>query len=172
MHTEGKIGICVYPGTFDPITNGHIDIIKRARYLFSKVKILVARDADKNTLFSFTERVRIVKTAISSIEGVECEGFDGLLIDYLKRTGINIVVRGLRAVSDFDYEFQFTLMNRKLYPPVEFVFVMPGEEYFFLSSSLVKEIAFLGGEVGEFVPKIVEEEIKKKLRIYEAHNKS
>jgi pantetheine-phosphate adenylyltransferase len=172
MHSDNKISVCVYPGTFDPITNGHIDIIKRARYLFPKVKVLVARDAGKNTLFSFTERVHIVKTAVSSIEGVECEGFDGLLIDYLKKNNINIIVRGLRAVSDFDYEFQLTLMNRKLYPSVEFVFVMPGEEYFFLSSSLVKEIASLGGDVGKFVPKIVEEEMKKKLRTYETRDKS
>lgn len=167
MHSKDKISICVYPGTFDPITNGHIDILKRARHLFPKVIVLVARDAGKNTLFSFKERINITKTAVSSMEGVECEGFDGLLIDYLKRNNINIVVRGLRAVSDFDYEFQFTLMNRKLYSSVEFVFVMPGEEYFFLSSSLVKEIASLGGDVGEFVPKIVEEEMKKKLGAYE-----
>lgn len=172
MHAKAKISVCIYPGTFDPITNGHIDIIKRARYLFPKVRVLVARDANKNTLFSFTERVHIVKTVSSRMVGVECEGFDGLLIDYLKKNHINVVVRGLRAVSDFDYEFQLTLMNRKLYPSVEFVFVMPGEEYFFLSSSLVKEIASLGGDVGEFVPKIVEEEIKKKLQTHEARHKS
>ncbi|OYD17616.1 pantetheine-phosphate adenylyltransferase [candidate division WOR-3 bacterium JGI_Cruoil_03_44_89] len=172
MHTKAKISVCIYPGTFDPITNGHIDIIKRARYLFPKVRVLVARDANKNTLFSFTERVHIVKTVSSRMDGVECEGFDGLLIDYLKKNHINIVVRGLRAVSDFDYEFQLTLMNRKLYPSVEFVFVMPGEEYFFLSSSLIKEIASLGGDVGEFVPKIVEEEIKKKLQTHETRYKS
>ncbi len=157
--------VVAYPGTFDPITNGHIDIINRARVLFGSVRVLVAKDIEKKQLFSFKERIHIVKKALSGMDGVECEGFEGLLIDYLRKNGIKIVVRGLRAVSDFDYEFQTTLANRKLYPGVEFVFIMPGGEYFFLSSSLIKEIASLGGDVGCFVPPIVEREIKKKFSL-------
>ncbi len=165
MHIKDKINICVYPGTFDPITNGHIDLIKRAMCLFPCVRVLVAKDIDKNTLFSFTERLNIVKIAIDSIEGVKCDGFDGLLSDYLRKNNLKIVMRGLRAVSDFDYEFQMTLMNRKLHPSVEFVFLMPGEEYFYLSASSVKEIASLGGDVSKFVPKIVQDKLLEKFQI-------
>ncbi len=172
MHCNNRVSgmkqpphsVVAYPGTFDPITNGHIDIIKKARDLFPVVKVIVARETDKDTFFSYEERVRLVKEAVSDLKGVECDGFEGLLINYLRDKEINIVIRGLRAVSDFDYEFQMALTNRKLYPSIEFVFLMPGEEYFFLSSSLIKKIALLGGEIGCFVPRVVEKGMKRKVK--------
>lgn len=163
MHPEDKVNICVYPGTFDPITNGHIDIVNRARRMFPRIRILVAKDTNKETLFSFPERLSIVKSVVSNIDRVECDGFEGLLTGYLERNNIKAVVRGLRAVSDFDYEFQLTLTIRKLHQDIEFVFLMPGEEYFFLSSSLVKQIASLGGDVSSFVPEVVKVRLQEKL---------
>ncbi len=163
MHIDDKkVNTCVYPGTFDPITNGHIDIIKRARSMFPRVRILVAKDTNKETLFSYPERLDTVKRVAGEIDRVECDGFGGLLTRYLKENNIKVVVRGLRAVSDFDYEFQLTLTIRKLYPDIEFVFLMPGEEYFFLSSSMVKQIASLGGDVSNFVPEIVKVKLQEK----------
>jgi pantetheine-phosphate adenylyltransferase len=153
---------CVYPGTFDPITNGHIDVIRRAQRIFDEVVVLVAEPEEKNPLFTLSERKMMVEKAVGNIDGIICDSFDGLLVNYLREKKINIVIRGLRAVSDFDYEFQMTLINRKLSPEIEFVFLMPGEEYFFLSSSLVKEIASLGGDISKFVPAIVEKELRKR----------
>ncbi|MDD5528962.1 MAG: pantetheine-phosphate adenylyltransferase [bacterium] len=147
--------IAVYPGTFDPITNGHIDIIRRASGLFEKVIVLVIENREKSPLFSMDERVKFASFATKKFKGVVVDSYKGLLVEYAKIKEIKTIIRGLRAVSDFDYEFQLTQLNRKLYPAVETIFIMPGEEYFFLSSSSVKEIAAYGGNVSGFVPEIV-----------------
>jgi len=152
----------VYPGTFDPITNGHLDVIRRALSLFDKVVIGIACTRDKPLIFGTEERVRLVREATKDLDRVEVESFEGLLTDYLKRRDSKIIIRGLRAVSDFDYEFQMALMNRRLSTNVETVFLTPSEEYSFLSSSLVKEIASRGGDVVEFVPQMVEKALKAK----------
>ena len=154
--------IVVYAGTFDPITNGHLDIMKRAVKLFKKLVILVVAHTEKSPLFSLEERMKFIQEATKECKGIEIDSFDGLLMDYMKKKGANIVIRGLRAVSDFDYEFQLAQLNRKLYSEVETVFVMPSEEHFFLSSSMLKEIASYKGDVSLFVPKIVSEALKEK----------
>jgi len=154
----------VYPGTFDPITNGHIDIIKRSKKFVSHLVVLVIKHPEKEPLFTVEERVYFIKEAIKEIKGVEIDSFDGLLMNYVAKKGIELVIRGLRAVSDFDYELQLTQFNRKLNPKVETIFVMPSEEYFFLSSSMVKEIASYGGEIRQFVPQVVVEGLRRKLK--------
>ncbi|MGC8977017.1 MAG: pantetheine-phosphate adenylyltransferase [Candidatus Ratteibacteria bacterium] len=157
-----KIG--VYPGTFDPITYGHIDIVERSLKIFDKVIIAVSGFQKKNFLFSIEERIQLIKEIFKNNENVEVEGFDGLLIDYLKKKNIYVIIRGLRAISDFDYEFQMVLVNRKLCKEVETIFLMPREEFFFISSSIVKEIAKLGGNVSCFVPKNVEIALREKFK--------
>jgi pantetheine-phosphate adenylyltransferase len=153
--------IAVYPGTFDPITKGHIDIISRASGLYDKVIVLVVEHKEKSPLFSLSQRVKFVREAVKPYKNVIVDSYKGLLVNYVKDKKIKVIIRGLRAVSDFDYEFQLTQLNRKLYPAVETIFIMPGEEYFFLSSSMVKEIAAYGSDVSQFVPKIVAKEFKK-----------
>ncbi|MDD2890121.1 MAG: pantetheine-phosphate adenylyltransferase [bacterium] len=160
--------IAVYPGTFDPITNGHIDIIRRASGLFEKVIVLVIENREKSPLFSINERVKFASSATKEFKGVDVDSYKGLLVEYAKIKKIKTIIRGLRAVSDFDYEFQLTQLNRKLYPAVETIFIMPGEEYFFLSSSSVKEIAAYGGNVSGFVPEIVAKGFKSRFVEYPA----
>ncbi len=145
-----RIAIC--PGSFDPITNGHLDVIQRAARLFDQVIIAVAANQSKGPLFSLAERLEMVRLAAAYMPNVEAESFSGLLVNYVRQRGAHAVVRGLRAVSDFEFEFQLALMNRKLNEQVETIFMMPRESYTFLSSRLVKEIASLGGDVAEFVP--------------------
>lgn len=157
---KGKIA--VYPGSFDPITNGHIDVINRALTVFEKIIVAVSNYSRKNFLFTTDERINLIKTVYKRNKRIEVDSFDGLLVDYLKRRGINIIVRGLRAVSDFEYEFQMALSNRKLDSKIETVFIMPGEEFFFISSSIVKEIAFLKGDISGMVPEVVVKALKKK----------
>jgi pantetheine-phosphate adenylyltransferase len=152
----------IYPGTFDPITNAHIDIVKRAKKLFDKVIIAIAQPRHKNPLFTLEERLFLVKESLKDMENIEVLTFDGLLVDLCKKLSVNVIIRGIRAVSDFDYEFQIAWMNRKLFNDIETIFLMPSEEYFFLSSSLVKEVAMLGGNIDNFVPKIVKIELLKK----------
>jgi len=154
----------IYPGTFDPITNGHIDIIKRALKLFDKIIIAIAEPRHKKPLFSIEERVFLAKESLKNLNNVEILSFDGLLVDFCKKLNVNIIIRGIRAVSDFDYEFQIAWMNRKLLPNIETIFLMPSEEYFFLSSSLVKEVVMLGGNIDNFVPEIVKIELLKKFK--------
>lgn len=142
----------IYPGSFDPITNGHLDIIERANKLFDRVIVAVAPNASKKPLFSLKERLTLVRRAIPACPTVEVDTLDGLLVDYVERRAGHAIIRGLRAVSDFEFEFQLALMNRKLNGKVETIFMMPRETYTFLSSRLVKEIASLGGNVQCFVP--------------------
>ena len=152
----------IYPGTFDPITNGHIDIIKRAAPLFDELVLGVATDVSKTTLFSSEERVAMVGEACSSLPEVTVKSFQGLLVEFARAEGATVIVRGLRAVSDFEIELQTALTNRSLYPGVETVFLMTAHEYLYLSSSTVKEIAGLGGNVGGFVPPVVEKKLRDK----------
>jgi pantetheine-phosphate adenylyltransferase len=145
----------IYPGSFDPITNGHLDLVQRAAKLFDRVIVAVAENDGKKPLFTLPERVEMVKTSLQAIPGAEADSFDGLLVEYVDKQGGQAIIRGLRAVSDFEFEFQLALMNRKLNERVETIFMMPKDTYTFLSSRIVKEIARLGGDVGSFVPKHV-----------------
>lgn len=154
--------IAVYPGSFDPPTNGHIDIIGRAAKIFPKVIVAITHNYNKNHMFSLEERLSMMKESVAEMKNVKVSSFSGLLVDYLNKIDSFCVVRGLRALSDFEYEFQMALMNRKLKKDVETIFLMPDQEYTFLSSSMVKEIASLGGDFKNFVPGVVYKKIKKK----------
>jgi len=161
-----KVGLMrtvIYPGSFDPLTNGHLDVIERAAKLFDQVIVAVARNESKRPLFSQKERVQMVARAIKPLSTVEVDSFNGLLIEYVERRGAQAVIRGLRAVSDFEFEFQLALMNRKLNERIETIFMMPKDTYTFLSSRLVKEIASLGGDVSAFVPAHVRDALRSKL---------
>jgi len=150
---EGRVA--VYPGTFDPITNGHLDIIERGSRLFDRVIIALLGNPEKKPLFTIRERVALIEKVIPGLPNVSVSTFDGLLVDYVRECGAHVIVRGLRALSDFEYEFQMALMNRRLDPEVETVFMMPAEAYSYVSSRLVKEVATLGGDVGGLVPEPV-----------------
>ncbi len=156
--------IAVYPGSFDPITNGHLDIISRAAKMFDRVILGVAKNPEKVSFYSSNERVELARVAVRRLKNVEVETFAGLLVRYARSRGATVLVRGLRAVSDFEFEFQMALMNRKLEPRIETIFMMPKDEYTFISSRVVKEIAALGGKVSDFVPKNVELSLRQKLR--------
>lgn len=153
----------IYPGTFDPITNGHLDILTRAALLFEEVHVVVAVNVRKNTLFTLEERLDLIRKCTAPLKNVHVSSFDGLTVDCLRRFGAEVVIRGLRAVSDFEYEFQMALMNKKLDPGCETVYLMPSEQYTYLNSSVIREIAALGGSVTEFVPAPVEALLAKKL---------
>ncbi len=154
--------IAVYPGTFDPFTRGHEDLVRRAARLFGRVIIGVAESRKKQPLFSLADRVAMAKEILSDVKNVEVFGFDGLLMKFVYENNASIVLRGLRAVSDFDYEFQMAGMNRNLYPDVETVFLTPAEQYMFISSTMVREIAILGGDVSKFVQAPVLAQLAKK----------
>jgi len=153
----------IYPGSFDPLTNGHLDLIQRASRLFDRVIVAVARSESKHPLFSLEERLEMVARAVKTLPRVETDAFDGLLIHYVERRSAQAVIRGLRAVSDFEFEFQLALMNRKLNESIETIFMMPKDTYTFLSSRIVKEIASLGGDVSAFVPGHVRRALNGKL---------
>ena len=155
--------IAIYPGSFDPITYGHLDIIKRAVKVFDKVIVAVAHHSEKDPLFSVFERVELLKKATRGIKGVEVDDFQGLVVDYVKSKKARIIIRGLRMISDFEYEFQMVLTNRKLSEDFETIFMMPSESYSYLSSKLIKEVASLGADLKGFVPGFVEKAIKLKL---------
>ncbi len=142
----------IYPGTFDPVTNGHLDIIARAAKLYHKVIVAVAVNSNKVPLFDIEQRVALIEQVTTEFANVQIIGFDNLLVDCAKQQGANVVLRGLRAISDFEYEFQLAGMNRRLSPDLETMFLTPAEQYEFISSSMIKEIARLGGDVAEFVP--------------------
>lgn len=154
----------IYPGSFDPLTNGHLDVVERASKLFDRVIVAVAANADKRPMFTQAERKRQISTAVKPMINVEVATFQGLLVDFAEAHQAQAIIRGLRAVSDFEFEFQLALMNRKLKEEIETIFMMPRESYTFLSSRLVKEIAGLGGEIGAFVPVNVERALKRKLK--------
>ena len=153
----------IYPGSFDPLTNGHLDVIERASKLFDRVIVAIATNESKNPLFTLAERHALVSQAIEHLKNVEADTFTGLLVDYVARRSGHAILRGLRAVSDFEFEFQLALMNRKLNERVETIFMVPKDVYTFLSSRIVKEIARLGGDVGAFVPSHVKDALARKL---------
>ncbi len=152
----------IYPGSFDPVTNGHLDVIERARKLFDEVIVAIAHNDQKQPLFSLDERLDFLRKTIGDLPGVQVAPLQGLLVDFAVQQNATAVIRGLRAVSDFEYEFQMALMNRKLEPTVETIFLMPKEEYTYLSSRIVKEIARLGGDIAKFVPPPVVEAFARK----------
>lgn len=156
--------IAIYPGSFDPLTNGHLDVVQRAAKLFDRVIVAVAKNESKHALFTLAERVAMVKKAVADLPNVEADSFDCLLVEYVVARKAKAIVRGLRAVSDFEFEFQLALMNRKLEENVETIFMMPKDTYTFLSSRIVKEIARLGGDVSQFVPPNVQIALQKKLK--------
>lgn len=151
----------IYPGTFDPFTNGHLDIVHRAAALFDEVIVTVARNSSKNPLFTTEERIEMIKESISS-DSVSVDSFEGLLVRYAKEKNAQVIIRGLRMISDFEFEFQMALMNRKLAEDISTVFLMPDERYTYLSSSIVREISKLGGDCAPFVPSGIEKRLKKK----------
>ena len=157
-----KNTIAIYPGTFDPITNGHIDLVRRTLKIFDEVVIAVAPSQKKQPLFSVEERIALIKKSIKHITGAKTDAFNSLLVDYVQDRKSIAIIRGLRAISDFEYELQMALMNRRLNANIEAVFMMPSEEYTFLSSTLVKEVASFGGSVKGLVPEAVEKAIKVK----------
>jgi len=154
----------IYPGSFDPVTNGHLDVVERARKLFDEVIVAVAHNDEKQPLFSLEERLNFLRQTVGKLDNVRVAQFDGLLVGFAGTEKANAIIRGLRAVSDFEFEFQMALMNRKLDNNVETIFLMPKEEYTYLSSRLVKEIARLGGNVAKFVPAIVAASLDKKFK--------
>jgi pantetheine-phosphate adenylyltransferase len=154
----------IYPGSFDPLTNGHLDVIERAVKLFDRVVVAVAKNESKHPLFTLEERLDLVRRSVPHLPNVEADSFDCLLVDYVERRSAQAVVRGLRAISDFEFEFQLALMNRKLNERVETIFMMPKDTYTFLSSRIIKEIARLGGDISSFVPPHVQTALKAKLK--------
>jgi pantetheine-phosphate adenylyltransferase len=155
--------IAIYPGTFDPITNGHLDILERAMKLFDRVIVTIARNSAKQPLFTEEERIAMIKEAVRSYKQVEVDSFDGLLVDYARKKQATAIVRGLRAISDFEYELQMALMNRRLNHDMVTVFLMPNEKYTYLNSSIVREIAKHQGNVKDFVPPHVYRKLKEKM---------
>lgn len=156
--------IAVYPGSFDPITYGHLDIVQRAGRLFSRVIVAVADNAAKKHTFSAAVRVAMARASVRGIPGAEADSFKGLLVDYMKRRGAHTLIRGLRAVSDMDYEFQMASMNRQIYPEAETVFLMPDERYTYLSSSIIKSVAGMGAEVDQYLPPAAAKVLRRKLK--------
>jgi pantetheine-phosphate adenylyltransferase len=156
MSAGGGTRLAIYPGSFDPITNGHVDVIRRASRLFDRVIVAVLVNAEKQPLFSTAERVDMIRSVVGDDDRIEVDTFDGLLVEYAERRGALAIIRGLRAIADFDYELQMALMNRRLRERVETVFLMPSETYIYTSSRLVKEVFMLGGSVGGLVPPLVE----------------
>ena len=153
----------IYPGSFDPVTFGHLDLIKRATRIFSKVTVAVAVNLQKKPLFTLEERIAMLKETTKSIRGIEIEAFDGLIIEYARKRKINVLIRGLRMISDFEYELQMALTNRRLAQDIETIFLMPSEGYSFLSSTLLKEAAALGADISSFVPKSVAKRVRERL---------
>lgn len=154
----------IYPGSFDPVTYGHVDLIKRASKIFDHVVVALAKNVQKRPLFTLEERLEMLRKATKGIKGVKVVEFEGLVTEYARRNKIKVIVRGLRMVSDFEYEFQMALTNRRLAEDVETVFLMPSERFSFLSSTLLKEAASLGADVSSFVPKFVEKALKERLK--------
>ena len=155
--------LAVYPGSFDPLTNGHVDIITRGARIFDRIIVAILINAEKAPLFSMDERLKITREVFKDFPNVEVDTFDGLLVDYVERRKAQVIVRGLRAVSDFEFEFQMALMNQRLNGKIETIFMMPAEQYTYTSSRLIKEVFRLGGRVHGLVPDMVEERLRRKL---------
>jgi pantetheine-phosphate adenylyltransferase len=155
--------LAVYPGSFDPLTNGHVDIITRGARIFDRIIVAILRNAEKAPLFRMDERLEIAREVFKDFPNVEVDTFEGLLVDYVERRGAHVIVRGLRAVSDFEFEFQMALMNRRLNGKIETVFMMPAEQYSYISSRLIKEVFSLGGQVHGLVPDMVEDRLRQKV---------
>jgi pantetheine-phosphate adenylyltransferase len=155
--------LAIYPGSFDPVTNGHLDLIERASKLFGRVVVTVARNGEKAPMFTLQERLDMLREATQPFPNVEVDTFDGLLVDYARKLGARVLVRGIRAVSDYEYELQMALMNRRLEPQLETVFMLPAVEYSYLSSHLVRELAVLGGSLNGLVPPAVEQRLRIKV---------
>ena len=155
--------LAVYPGSFDPLTNGHVDIITRGARIFDRIIVAILINAEKAPLFSMDERLKITREVFKDFPNVEVDTFDGLLVDYVERRRAHVIVRGLRAVSDFEFEFQMALMNRRLNSKVQTIFMMPAEQYSYISSRLIKEVFSLGGQVHGLVPDTVEERLRQKV---------
>ena len=164
MSTPNPTRVAIYPGSFDPLTSGHVDIIERGSRIFDSIIVAILANVEKTPLFSEKERVEIIREVFRDRPNVKVETFNGLLVDYAKQKEAHVIVRGLRAVSDFEYEFQMALMNRHLEPGLETVFMMPAEQYTYISSRLIKEVFTLGGEITGLVPAIVEEQLRKKAK--------
>ena len=158
-----KTSIAIYPGSFDPVTNGHLDLIERGEKMFDLLIVAVLRNAEKQPLFSVAERVEMLREVTRQWESVEIDVFEGLLVDYARKRGAAVILRGIRAVSDYEYELQMALMNRKLEPRLETVFMMPGETYSYLSAKVVREIAHFGGPLAGLVPPTVEQRLRAKV---------
>ncbi len=156
--------IAIYPGSFDPFTNGHLDLIERSTHLFDKLIVAVLRNEEKRPLFSVEERQAMLREVLAGYPNVEVDAFDGLLVDFAARKGASVILRGIRAISDYEYELQMALMNRRLHPEIETVFLLASEAYSFISSRLVKEVAALGGNVSGLVPAVVEQRLKRKFQ--------
>ena len=162
----------VYPGTFDPITNGHIDIVQRASQMFSHVTVVIATNPKKQPVFNREQRVKLATEALQHCENVDVQAHDGLLVDYVREIGAKVILRGLRQVSDFEYEFQMAGMNRRLAPEVETLFLTPAEQYGYVSSSLVREIARLGADISECVPENVKTALEAKIALEYRHKQN
>jgi len=158
-----KTSIAIYPGSFDPVTNGHLDLIERGEKMFDLLIVAVLRNVEKQPLFSVPERVEMLREVTKQWSGVEVDVFDGLLVEYARKRGAGVILRGIRAVSDYEYELQMALMNRKLEPRLETVFMLPGLSYSYLSSKLVREIAQLGASLKGLVPEVVEQRMRTKV---------
>jgi pantetheine-phosphate adenylyltransferase len=161
--TPGRV-IAVYPGSFDPVTNGHLDLVARGAKIFDRLIVAVAKNVDKAPLFTAQERVEMLEAVTFEFQNVEIDVFSGLLMDYARARGARVILRGIRAVSDYEYELQMAMMNRKIEPDIETVFMMPGEAYSYVSSRLVRELAEFGGPVKDMVPPLVEERLRGKVK--------
>jgi pantetheine-phosphate adenylyltransferase len=163
LKPDMKTSVAIYPGSFDPVTNGHLDLIERGERMFDHLIVAVLKNVEKEPLFSLPERVEMLREVTQKWDSVEVDVFEGLLVDYARKRGAGVILRGIRAISDYEYELQMALMNRKLEPLLETVFMLPGESYSYLSSKLVREIAQLGGPLAGLVPPMVEQRIRSKI---------
>jgi len=161
--TRLKPGLALFPASFDPVTNGHLDLVERARRIFPELVVAVARNVQKSSTFSLEERLQLLREVLGNAKGVRISSFEGLLVDYAKQIGARTVIRGLRANAVFEYEFEMTLMNRRMRPEVETLFLMTSQEYFYVSSSRLKELVRFGADIGEWVPPVVEKALREKL---------